>query len=37
MVEHLSDEQMKSCGSEARPDQMYAAYKAAVEHTGSPM
>ena len=37
MVEHLSDEQLKKLGRGGHdPEKVYAAYKAAVDHTGSP-
>lgn len=37
MVEHLSDEQLRKLGRGGHdPEKVYAAFKAAVEHTGSP-
>ncbi|MBY0525954.1 MAG: pyruvate dehydrogenase (acetyl-transferring), homodimeric type [Gemmataceae bacterium] len=37
LVEHLSDEQLRRLGRGGHdPEKVYAAFKAAVEHTGSP-
>ena len=37
LVEHLSDDQLRKLGRGGHdPEKVYAAYKAAVEHTGSP-